>query len=153
MARVAQRAFISAGNACLGQAFGHFERARAAPVAVGGQAARQGGFFCRIKAQADDVDGVAGEADGNFYAGEVAHAAGAGGGAGARLAADGVVIGQRPQLHAIGGSAPGHFFRLQRAVGGGGVAVQVGVQFWRQGRQAARGGKRAGGLGAHGRAF
>ena len=79
------------------------------------------------------MDGIACEADGNFHAGEIAHAAGAGGGMRARLAADDVVIGQRPQLHAVGSSALGQRFRLQGAVRGSGVAVQVSIEFGREG--------------------
>ena len=47
--------------------------------------------------------------------------------AGALLAADLVVIGQRPQLDAVGRGARGDRFGFERAVGNGRVAVQVGV--------------------------
>ena len=47
--------------------------------------------------------------------------------AGALLAADLVVVGQRPQLDAVGRGACGEGFGFERAVGDGRVAVQVGI--------------------------
>ena len=49
-------------------------------------------------------------------------------GGGAVLAADLVVVGQRPQVDAIAGGAHGEFFGRQCAVGHHGVAVQVGIE-------------------------
>jgi hypothetical protein len=70
----------------------------------------------------------AGEAHGNFGAGEVGQAGGTGRIAGALLAAELVVIGQGPQLDAVGLGPRRQRFGCQRAVGDQRMAVQVGVQ-------------------------
>ena len=81
-----------------------------------------------VEAQADDVHRLAGEGDRDLGAGEVLHAVRPRRGGGAVLAADLVVVGQRPELDAVGGGARGQRFGRQRAVGHHGVAMQVGVQ-------------------------
>ena len=81
-----------------------------------------------VEAQADDVHRLAGEGDRDLGAGEVLHAVRARGRGGAVLAADLVVVGQRPQFDAVGGGARGQLFGRQGAVGHHGVAMQVGVQ-------------------------
>jgi hypothetical protein len=44
------------------------------------------------------------------------------------LATNLIVVGQRPELHAIRSGALGKFFRGQGPVGNDGVAMQVGIQ-------------------------
>jgi hypothetical protein len=74
------------------------------------------------------VHRLAGEGDRDLGAGEVLHAVRVGRGGGAVLAADFVVVGQRPQFDAVGGGTRRQVLRRQRAVGNHGVAVQVGVE-------------------------
>ncbi len=126
VADVLQRTLEAAGDAGLRQAVGHLERALAPAAARGGQAGLQRRIV-GIEAQADDVHGDADEADRDLGAGEVGQAQRQRGVARALLAADLVVVGERPELHAVGLRACCQGFRRERAVGNGGVAVQVGV--------------------------
>ena len=127
VADVLQCAFVRAVNADLGQLLGHRTCARPAPVARVGQAfghARVG----VVKAQADDVHGDIGKGHGNLDARQVLHALRAGRFERLLLAADLVVIGQRPQIDPVGRRTRRQLLGRERAIGRGGVAVQVGVE-------------------------
>jgi hypothetical protein len=135
VADILQRAFVGTLDAHLRQPRGHVARALLAATARARQALAQFGVLL-IETQADDVHRFAGEADRDFGAGEVGHAVRMRRGAGALLAADLVVIGQRPQFDAVGRGARGEGLGLERAVGNRRVAVQVGI---RQMRESLRG--------------
>ena len=126
VAHIFQRAFVRAFDAHFGELFAHLAGARAAAVPRVDQAFHQIAAF-GVEAQADDVHGLVREGDRDLHPGEVAHALRLRRGHGALLAADLVVVGQRPQLHAVGTCPRRQFLRRQRAVGSGGMAVQVGV--------------------------
>ena len=68
-----------------------------------------------------------GEGDRDLDAGEIRQAGGVRRGARALLAAELVVVGERPELDAVGLGARGERLGLERAVGDGRMAVQVGV--------------------------
>ena len=69
-----------------------------------------------VKTQPDDVHRLAGKGDRDFSARQVMHALRLGRGSRALLAADFVMVRQRPQLHAVGMGALGQRFRGQGAV-------------------------------------
>jgi hypothetical protein len=108
--------------------FGHVLGAFAAPTARSGQALGQSGVV-GVETQADDVDGGVGKGDRDFDAREVGHALRMGSGGGAVLAADFVMVGERPQLDTVGFRAGGQILRGQGSVGYHGMAMQVGVQY------------------------
>ena len=91
------------------------------------QALRQSGIVS-VKAQADDVNGFTGKGDRNLGAGEVRHALCLGGCHRTVLAANFIVVSQRPQFDAIGFGTLSQDFRRQGAVGDDGMAMQVGVE-------------------------
>ena len=104
-----------------------FLRALAAPVARGGQAARQLRVI-GVEPQAHDMYRGIDKGDRDLHAREVVHAQCLGRRRGTVLAADLVVIGQRPQLHAVAMGARGQCLGRERAVGDDGMAMQVGVE-------------------------
>ena len=126
VADVLECALEGTADAHLRQARGHVVRALLTAASRARQSLAQRGVV-GIEAQAEDVHGLAGKGDRNLGAGQVGHAQRVGGDACAVLAPDFVVVGQRPQLHAVGRGARGDRLGLQRAVGDGRVAVQVGV--------------------------
>jgi hypothetical protein len=75
------------------------------------------------------VHGFVGEGDGNFHAREVLHTSGLRRSKCAVLAAYFVVVGQGPQLDAVGFGASGQLLRCERAIRDHGVAMQVGVEY------------------------
>ena len=127
VARVAQRAFVGPGNARFFQQTPHFSGARAAAIAGVVQALCQ---FCvvGIKAQAHDMHAAACVADGNFSACHIVQTCSLGCCGCAVLAADFIVIGQRPQLHPSRSGTLGQLLGRQSAVGDDRVAVEIGVQ-------------------------
>ena len=127
VAHVLERAGEGIGDAHARQAGGDLLRALFAATARGGEAGDQR-LIVVIEAEADDVHRLARERDRDLGAGEVGQLQRERGVAGATLAGELVVIGQRPQLHAIGLGAHRQCLRLERAVGHAGVAVQVGIQ-------------------------
>jgi len=127
VAHVFQRALIGTTDAHAGQPVRHLLGPLATATPGGAQAGGHAGVI-GIEAEADDVHGDAGEGDGNLGAGEVVQALGMGRSAGAVLATDLVVVGQRPELHPVGFGARRQRLGRQRAVGHHGVAMQVGVE-------------------------
>ena len=100
----------------------------AAPeVQLGGQAARQLRVI-GVEPQAHDMYRGIDKGDRDLHAREVVHAQCLGRRRGTVLAADLVVIGQRPQLHAVAMGARGQCLGRERAVGDDGMAMQVGVE-------------------------
>ena len=75
------------------------------------------------------MDGFVKKGHGNFNPSEVAHAVRFCSGSGSRLSANLVMVGERPQLHAMGMGPLGNRFRGECAVRNNGVAVEVGVQY------------------------
>ena len=126
VADVAQRPVVGAGNADLGELLGHLSRAGFAPAARRREPLDERSIVA-VDAEADDVDRGAEEGDRDLDAAQVGQSGGAGGAARAPLAADLVVVGQRPELDAVRLGARRERFGLERAVGNGGMAVQVGV--------------------------
>ena len=126
VADVALCPFVGARDADLRQPFGHLARALAAAAARGRQAGIQG-LVVGVEAQAHDVHGDAGEGDRDLGAGQVVHAQRQRRVACALLAAEFIVVGQRPQFHAVGMGALGQRFGGEGAVGDVAVAVEVGV--------------------------
>ena len=88
---------------------------------------RRSAVVVGVEAEADDVHGGVGEGHRDLGAVEVGQAGRARRVARALLAAELVVVGQRPELDAVGLRARGERLGLERAVGDGGVAVQIGV--------------------------
>jgi hypothetical protein len=127
IAGVFERAFVGSLDAHLGQLSGHFLGPDVAPAACLHEAAQHFGIV-RIEAQADDVNGFVGESDLDFGPGEVLDAMGLGRRGRAVLAADFIMVGQRPQLDPIRGGAGSQLFRCERAIGYDGVAVKVGIE-------------------------
>jgi len=76
-----------------------------------------------VKTQTHNVDSFAGKSDGDFDAGEVLHALGFGCSHGAFLAANFVVIGEGPQLHAVGFGARSQGLWRERAIRDHGMAM------------------------------
>ena len=126
VADVAQRAFKRPFDAHGCKTGGHVTRPLQTAAPGGGKAGLQRGVVS-VKTQADDVHRFAGKADRDFCAAQVVHAQRQRGVAGALLAAEFVVVGQRPQLHAFGMRTRSQVFWRQRAVGDIAVAVEVGV--------------------------
>ena len=81
-----------------------------------------------IKAQPDDMYRGAGKRDRNFGAGQIGHGVRVCCRRCAVLAADFVVVGQGPQLHAIALGAGGEVFGGEGAVRDNRMAMEVGVQ-------------------------
>ena len=127
VAGVFERTFVGPLNAHFGQFVAHFLGTFAPAIAGVGQALQHGGVV-GVKAQAHNVHGEACKGHRNFGAGEVGQARGFGRGHGAVLAANFVVVGQGPQLHAVGFGAHGQLLWGQGAVRDDRMAVQVGVQ-------------------------
>ena len=127
VAHVGERALEGTLDAHLGQRVGHLLRAPHAPAADVGQARLQVDVV-RVHAEADDVHGFARKAHRHLHPRQVVDAQGLGGGGGAVLAAEFVVVGQGPELHAAIEGALGQGFGFEGAVGDGGVAVEVGVE-------------------------
>ena len=109
VACVGQRAFKGPFNTDALQVFGHVQGPLSASATGLLQTCCQRGVV-RVKAQADDMHGLVQKSHRNFDTRQVAHAAGLGCCRGARLAANFVVVGQRPELHAIGAGALCKFF-------------------------------------------
>jgi len=82
-----------------------------------------------VHAQTHDVHRDTGKRDGNFGAREVGQTHRPGGFHGACLAANFVVVGQGPQVHAVGFGALRQRLGRERAVGHDGVAVEIGVEY------------------------
>ena len=121
-----QRAFKGPLDAHGRQLFGHFARTVLTAATCGLQARLQPRVI-GVHAQTDDVHGQAGKGDGDFRAGQVGQALLGRSRHGAVLAAELVVVGQRPQLHTVGLGPHGQGFGCEGAIGDVGVAVQVGV--------------------------
>jgi len=100
VAHIAQCAFVGAPDAHLGQLARDLLRPLAASAARGRQALGQLRIV-GVEPQADDMYRGVGKGDGDLHPSQVVHAQGVGGGHGAVLAADLVVVGQGPQLHTI----------------------------------------------------
>jgi hypothetical protein len=96
-----ERSLVGVADAHLGQPVGHFLGPLAAPATGARQALAQSGMVC-IESQAHDVHRLSGKAHRDFGAGEVFHAFGLGRSHRAVLSADLIVVGQRPQLDAVG---------------------------------------------------
>ena len=75
------------------------------------------------------MHGMPGERHGNFCAAEVTHAQGFGGSGSALLAADFVMVGQRPKFYPVGMRAGGEFLGRERAVRDDGMAMQICVEY------------------------
>ena len=126
VAHVFHGAFERTRNTGLGQLIAHLLGALRAARPGGAQTFEQGGVGV-VKAQADDVHRGAHERNRNLGAGEKGQALLAGGGHGTVQSAGFIVVGQRPQLHAVGFGSLGELFGGQCAVGHDGVAVEIGV--------------------------
>ena len=138
VAHVVQGAFEGAGDACLGELRSHVAGAGLASATGASESFDQGGVLL-VHAEAHDVDGFVGPGDGDFDAGKEGQAQREGGGTGAGNAAHFVVVGQRPELHAVVVGMLGQPFRRLGAVGHRGVAVQVGIEAGGEGEGGRRG--------------
>ena len=127
VAHVAQCALVGASDARSGELLGDLLRALAPPAACGAQALGQLRIV-GIKAQANDVDSGADERHGNLDPRQIGQAQAACRLGCTVLAADLVVVGQRPEIHAVGMGPCGQCLGRERAVRDHGVAVEVGVQ-------------------------
>ena len=127
VAHIGQGALKGSCNADLGQSFGHFHGPLFSPAAGVAQTLQQGGI-AGIKTQAHDMHRLANEGDGNFHAGQIAHAQRLSRRQGTRLAANLVVVGQCPELHAVGLGTLGECFGCEGAIGDHRVAREVGVE-------------------------
>ena len=115
--------------------FGHIRKVKqslflgalAAAAPRGRQALRELGVV-GVKPQAHNVDGGACKGDRNFGAREVSHALRVGCGGGAVLAADLIMVCQRPQFDTVGLGAFGQGFGGQGSIGHHRVAVEVGIE-------------------------
>ncbi len=132
IAHVAQRAFVGIADADPRELLRHLPRALAAAAARVGQAPHQLRVV-RVEAEPDDVHRGADEGHRDLHAGEVVHALRGRCGHGAVLAAHFVVVGQGPQLDAVGARPLRQCLGRERAVGHHGVAMEVGVQSGRHG--------------------
>ena len=83
----------------------------------------------RVKAQSHNMHGLVNESDGNFGPGQITHTAGLGCGSSPMLATNFIVIGQRPQLHAVAVRPFGQCLRREGTVRDDGVAVEVSIQY------------------------
>lgn len=110
-----ERTFVGAVDAHLRKLRRHLLRPFAPPGARGGQPLGQSRVV-GVETQAHDVHRVACKRDGNFGAREVGHALAACRSGGAVLAANFVMVGQGPKLHAIGLGAGGKFFGREGSV-------------------------------------
>ena len=128
VAGVGERTFKTAVYADLGQTGGHVLGAIMSAAACGFQTGHQA-WVIDIKTQTDDMHGVTGEGDRNFGTTQVTHAQGFGRSGSALLAADFVMVGQRPKFYPVGMRAGGEFLGRERAIRDDGVAMQVGVKY------------------------
>ena len=126
VARERQGALVRARHAHAGQALAHAAGAVGAAGARLAQAFDERGVG-RVESQAHDVHRVAGPRHGDFDAGHEAHVDFARGLGRLGQAADLVVVGEGPDVHAIGVRAQRHLARRERAVRDGGMAMQVDI--------------------------
>jgi hypothetical protein len=124
---VLERTFVSILNTDFGQTRTDFLGTLPTPAACGLQACLHGAVE-GLKAEAHDVNGFMREGDGDFGAGEVGHAVLVCGGSSSDLAADFIMVGQRPEFDTVFGCAFGQRFGLHGAVRDDAVAVQVGIE-------------------------
>ncbi|MCY1356309.1 hypothetical protein D9M69_427550 [compost metagenome] len=126
IAYILQRARVGALDADPGQRLADVTRTPGTSGTGVGQAIDQLGTE-RVDLQADDMHGLPGPRHRDLHARHVAHAEFLGRGARRGLPADLVVVGQRPVCNACIAREFRHRAGRQRAVGHGGMAVQVGV--------------------------
>ena len=97
-------------------------------TATGGAQAFLHAGVLRVKTQTHNVYRATSKRYRYFGAMQIAHAQCLGGGAGTRLSANFVMVGERPQLHPVGVRTFGQRLRRERTVGDDRVAMQIGVE-------------------------
>ncbi len=127
IADVVERTLERVGDADPGELRGHLARAARAARARAFESGPQR-LVVGIDAKTDDVQRLGAPRHRDLDAGNEGKSERRGGGRRPREAAELVVIGQGPQLHALRVRAPGQFDRLQGPVGDGRVAMEVGVE-------------------------
>ena len=132
ISRVLECTFECSGNACLCQSLRHLPGPSVAAAPRGIEPLQQ---LCIgvVETQADDVHRGIGKRHRNLDAREKGKPDGAGGLRGLGLAADLVMVGQRPELDAVAEGTPRQFVRRQGTVRDDRVAVEVGIEADRPG--------------------